>query len=217
MSNSANQTPDRGRASDGSYLPHSSTDPRPEKFVFLPDADGASGSWYLESNPNTPMSDVQQSSEQPLVLDTSDPGYSETSTPDRREVADQTDHPRSGQIDEPGSFKGSSNASLNSDNDMISDADHADRSGNLQADSNATSPDHRPVINQSLLPDAGEARNTGIEMESSQILETAHGLNLPGFGETDSTESLARGPSHSEVGGNSKIPRKFNKKCNFLP
>lgn len=161
------------------------------------------------------MSDIQQSSEQPLVLDTFEPGHSETSTPDRREVADQTDHPRSGQVDESGSFNGSSNASLNSKNDLASGADHADRSGNPQADSNASSPDHPPAIDQAFLPDAGEAGNTRIEMESSQTLKTGHGLSLPDVGETDNTESLARGPAHSEVGGNSKIPRELKKKGSF--
>lgn len=215
MSNSANQTSDHGPASDALNSSHPGTDLRPRQFVFLPDSDGASGSWYLESNPNTPMSDIHQSSEQPLVLDTFEPEYSETSTPARRQRADQTDHPRSGQINKSGSFEGSSNASQHSSDDIVSDVDDTDRSGDLQAESNASSPDPPAAINQSFLPDMGEARNTRIEMESSQTLETGHGLNLPDVGETQNTESLARGPAHSEVGANSKIPRKLNKKGSF--
>lgn len=116
------------------------------------------------------MSDIRQSSELSLALDAFEPGYSETTTPARGEVADQIDYPRSGQVDESGSFKESSSASEHVDNDKVLDAD-TDRSGDMKADSDAVSPDHRPVINQSSLPDVRETKDTTMEMESSQTLE----------------------------------------------
>ena len=213
MNNSATPGLENGQASDGSYLPDASEldttmtgGSVPGQFIFEPDASNGEGTWYLESDMNSTITDGQASTDRPLFSDAYEPEYSEsnssTPVPGLRQVVDQSYLPGADLVDESGNFGSDPNTSTHGNNHVIDqysflsdaiDADDADVSGN--------SHDDQQVVNQSFLPDASQVNDTTMETESSQITETGRDLY-----ETDVREgSSAQGQGAEQ----SKIPSSF--------
>ena len=231
MTDSAAERHENGGASDGSHLPDAIkmdntmtgastySGPGLGRLVFVPDGDG--GSWYLESEPNTPTFEDHESTDRPVFSDANEHENweSNSSTPgsDRGEVADHPDH--SGvMVDDSGDFGNDTNAITHGDNHVfdndssVSDADDADNSGDFQTCPNTPEPDQQPLINESFFSDASDVSNTAIEMESSQRSETRLGSPLPYVSETDNPGHLNGSTSPSEVGGDSKCPADSGKR-----
>ena len=179
------------------------SDPTSGEFVFVSDADGVNGSWYLESTPNT------------LTLDANLPWYLERRTDDGTlslaEVAGQMDHSGQLAVEECRSLDSDANALTPNNPHLIdqqsspSDLVDVDRSGNIQTDSNALYFDHEPGMNHSFLPDPIPDISTRIEMGNSQASKTEQGVQLPEVKEAVNNGPLTGSSEQSEVRESSKV------------
>ena len=211
-----------------------STDSKCGHFVFVPDADGVNGSWYLESAPSTPASNDQTFTDEPLVLNTDLSWYPERSldcqTVNGPEVADRVDPSGRVAVEESPSLASDSNTlapnmsymtneqsslsnTLTPNTSHVTDEqsslsitlDTVD-SGNIQTYPDPSTSDHQLYLYRPFPPDVSEVSNARIDMGSHQTSETGQGSQQPGVTETDNTGPLTGSAAQSGVGERGKIP-----------
>ena len=187
-------------------------DVTPRAFIFVPDADGIDGSWYLESTPNSPTPGDEESTVEPLVSYGNESWDWERRTNGRPLDRPGVDHSAELSIEESGSLGNDANVSTpdnshaSNQQSSLSDNFDADCSGNVRTYSCSVKRGQEAGKNQFFLLDTGDDINTEIDMESSQALETGRDVQLSGDSEAGNTGPLTGGSGQAAVGEPSKIP-----------
>ena len=211
-----------------------STDRTSKRFVFVPDADGVDGSWYLESVPSTPAPDDQTFHDEPSVLNPNPSWYPERSldcqTVNGLEVADRVDPSGRVAVEESPSLASDANTfapnisymaneqsclsnTLTPNTSHVTDEqsslsitlDTVD-SGNNHTYPDSTTPDHQLYLYRLFPPDASGASNARIDMGSHQTSKTGQGAQQPDITEADDTGPFIGSTAQSGVGERGKIP-----------
>ena len=187
-------------------------DVTPRAFIFVPDADGIDGSWYLESTPNSPTPGDEDSTVEPLVSYGNETWDWERRTNGRPLNRPGVDHSAELSIEESGKLGNDVDVSTPNNSHAIDqqsslwDKFDADCSGNVRTYSGSVKRDQEAGKNQFFLLDTGDDINTEIDMESSQALETGRDVQISGDSEAGNTGPLTGSLDQAEFGERSKIP-----------